>query len=96
MRVQTLNQEELKAHLAKLPGWSVQNGALTKLFQFPNFAASMKFVNAIAEDAEAINHHPDIDIRYDKVTLAMVTHDAGGITDLDVQLAVTAEETAGA
>ena len=91
MAVDRLTPEVITDHLTKLPGWSLEAGALTKTYKFADFGGSMGFVNAVAEAAESIHHHPDIDIRYDKVKLALSTHDAGGITDLDVQLAATAE-----
>jgi 4a-hydroxytetrahydrobiopterin dehydratase len=56
----------------------------------------MEFVNQVAEEAESVNHHPDIDIRYNKVTLALTTHDSGGITQNDVDLAVAADQVADA
>lgn len=91
MAIEKLSDESINEHLTRLPGWAVQSGAITKTYQFANFIGSMEFVNGLAEAAESVHHHPDIDIRYDKVTVALVTHDAGGITDLDLQLAATAE-----
>ena len=81
-------------HLAKLPEWIERNDAIRRTFQFTVFAHAMSFVNQIAEAADSANHHPDIDIRYNKVTLVLSTHDSGGITELDVQLAAVADDLA--
>ncbi|MFC6644099.1 4a-hydroxytetrahydrobiopterin dehydratase [Granulicella cerasi] len=75
--------------VANLPGWSLENGQLTRKWKFPDFSAAIKFVNQVAEIAETANHHPDIDIRYNVVITSLSTHDAGGITDLDIQIART-------
>ena len=68
-------------------GWSEVDGALERELRFSDFAAAMAFVNRVAELAEAENHHPDIVVRYDRVTLRWWTHTAGGITDRDRELA---------
>lgn len=74
----------LKAH----PGWDAESGKLTRTWEFETFPRALRFVNKVAELAEAANHHPDIDIRWKKITLAYVTHDAGNaITSLDTRLA---------
>ena len=78
---------DVDAALASLPGWSVEDGALVKQFTFPSFMAAVDFVNRLAAMAEHANHHPDLDIRYDKVRVALVTHSAGGITDKDLDMA---------
>jgi 4a-hydroxytetrahydrobiopterin dehydratase len=87
--------EGFAAHLENLPGWQIEAGELVKTFQFKDFVASLKFVNKVGDAAEAAGHHPDIDIRYNKVRLALVTHDAGGITEKDFDLAAKAEKLAG-
>ena len=87
-----LPQAELDRALRDLPGWSVKDGAITKTFKHESFAEAIVFVNAVAHLAELANHHPDIDIRYTNVTLSLVTHDQGGITDKDVNLAREIEE----
>ncbi|MBC8138839.1 MAG: 4a-hydroxytetrahydrobiopterin dehydratase, partial [Fibrella sp.] len=66
----------------------------SRTFSFADFVAAMRFVNSVADAAEEANHHPDIDIRYDKVTLGLVTHDAGGITKNDFALAGKADTLA--
>jgi 4a-hydroxytetrahydrobiopterin dehydratase len=84
---QTLSQDELAALTRELPDWKLEGGQLVRTFDFKDFAAAMAFVNRVAELAEGANHHPDIDIRYNRVKLALVSHDAGGITDRDAGLA---------
>jgi 4a-hydroxytetrahydrobiopterin dehydratase len=85
-----LSLDEINAKLASLPGWSLERGELVRQFQFPDFLGSIAFVNGVAKLAEAAGHHPDIDIRYNKVHLALTTHDAGGITQKDFDLAANA------
>ena len=82
-----LSDIEIQRDLGSLQGWSRKGDVLTRTYQFRNFAQSMEFVNRVAALAESANHHPDIDIRYSKVTLTLSTHDAGGITANDVNLA---------
>lgn len=82
-----LSDIEIQRDLGSLQGWSRKGDVLTRTYQFRNFAQSMEFVNRVASLAESANHHPDIDIRYSKVTLTLSTHDAGGITSNDVNLA---------
>jgi 4a-hydroxytetrahydrobiopterin dehydratase len=90
----TLTPEELQAALADLDGWTAEGGALTKTFRFHDFIGSVNFVNALAEVAEEMQHHPDIDIHYNKVTLHLRTHSAGGITQNDITLARHADHRA--
>lgn len=86
--------EELQSRLAGLPGWKVEAGELVKTFQFKDFVASLRFVNRVGELAEKAAHHPDIEIRYNRVRLALSTHDAGGITQKDFDLAAKAQKLA--
>ncbi len=72
-------------------GWSEVDGALERTFTFPDFRAALGFVNRVGELAEAENHHPDIAVHYNRVTLRWWTHTAGGITDRDVDLATKAD-----
>ena len=90
-RPSTLSQEAIASRLASLPHWQQAGGALVRTYEFPAFAAAVAFVTRVAEAAEAADHHPDIDIRYRRVRLALSTHDAGGITELDFSLANTAD-----
>ena len=82
-----LTDAEIQQALASLPRWQRQGKAIQRVFEFPDFKAAMQFVNKIADAAEQANHHPDIDIRYNKVTLALVSHDAGGVTQRDIKMA---------
>lgn len=82
-----LTPDQISQSLAKLPGWQLQNNELERSFTFKDFVAAMHFVNAVAAAAEEAGHHPDIDIRYNKVRLALSSHDAGGITEKDTTLA---------
>ena len=83
-----LEPDELTAALAALPGWDVQDGMLQKAFTFDEgFISGIRFVDAVADAAEAADHHPDIDIRWTTVTIRLVTHSEGGITEMDVALA---------
>jgi 4a-hydroxytetrahydrobiopterin dehydratase len=86
--VKTFAGQELLDALNGVPGWVVDDGALVRAVAFDTFSEAIKFVNRVAELAEAAGHHPDIDIRYNRVRLALVTHDAGGgVTDRDLALA---------
>jgi pterin-4a-carbinolamine dehydratase len=89
-----LDAEALKQAVAKLPGWRVDRGVLTRTFSFPNFVEAMAFVQSLGVEAEQEQHHPDLDIRYSKVTVSLVTHDAGGITAKDLAMADTADSLA--
>lgn len=82
-----LSDLEIQRALGSLNGWVRRGGALTKTYTFTTFADAIAFVNRVAKLADAADHHPDIDIRYTKVTLALSTHDAGGITQADLDLA---------
>jgi 4a-hydroxytetrahydrobiopterin dehydratase len=82
-----LSEEEIGARLARLDGWSRADDSLEKKYVFKNFIRAMMFVNAVAYAAESINHHPDITIHYNEVTLRNWTHTAGGITGRDFALA---------
>ena len=77
----------LAAALARLPGWARVGHAIVRTYSFPDFRAALAFVNRVGELAEGAGHHPDIDIRYNTVTLALSTHDAGGLTTKDFELA---------
>jgi 4a-hydroxytetrahydrobiopterin dehydratase len=87
--------EGFAARLENLPAWQIEAGELVKTYQFKDFVAALHFVNQIGKAAEDAGHHPDIDIRYNKVRLALVTHDAGGLTEKDFNLASMIEKLAG-
>jgi 4a-hydroxytetrahydrobiopterin dehydratase len=82
-----LTAAQIEKALASLPGWTRENASITRWYEFKDFVAAMKFVNAAAEIAEQSNHHPDIDIRWNKVRLTLSTHDKGGLTEKDMDLA---------
>jgi 4a-hydroxytetrahydrobiopterin dehydratase len=84
---QTLTDDELRTLLLELPEWAVQEGKLARFWTFHDFVEAMAFVNRVAQLAEESQHHPDIDIRYNRVELALVSHDAGGITARDAKMA---------
>ena len=87
MRPTALSDVEIQRALGTLTGWSRRNDALVKTFIFPTFASGIAFVGRVATIADAMDHHPDIDIRYTKITMTLSTHSAGGITELDLKLA---------
>jgi 4a-hydroxytetrahydrobiopterin dehydratase len=93
--MQSLSAEEAQSRLGKLPSWQIEAGELVRTFQFKDFRAALGFVNRVGEAAETAGHHPDIDIRYNKVRLSLVTHDAGGLTEKDFDLAGAATKLAG-
>jgi 4a-hydroxytetrahydrobiopterin dehydratase len=82
-----LNREQIEAALGELADWGFEDEALTRTFRFADFTHAVEFVEHLAEVAEARQHHPDIDIRYNKVTLRVTTHDSGGVTAQDVAFA---------
>lgn len=85
----TLNDAELQTALASLHGWSRNGIAIERKYEFPDFVQAMKFVNKVADAAEAAGHHPDIQIVYNKVTLQLTSHDSGGVTQRDIKMAGT-------
>lgn len=91
-----LSDLEIQRALGTLPGWTRRGDALTKTYAFPRFSDGIAFVGAIATAADRMDHHPDIDIRYTKVTTSLSTHSAGGITSLDLELAREIEQLAAA
>ena len=82
-----LEERIVTAKLKSLPRWKLERGELVRHCEFGNFVEAMQFVNSVAEMAEGAGHHPDIDIRYNKVRLALISHDAGGLTERDFDLA---------
>lgn len=75
------------AALARVPGWARAGRAIARTYRFEDFRGALAFVNRVGELAERQQHHPDIDIRYNQVTLSIWTHDAGGLTERDFRLA---------
>ena len=90
-----LSPDAARSRLAQLPGWQIEAGELVRNFQFKDFRAALAFVNQVGELAEEAGHHPDIDIRYNRVRLALITHSAGGLTEKDFELAGKAQKLAG-
>jgi len=86
-----LEDRVVAAKMKSVPQWKLERGELVRLFEFANFIEAMQFVNSVAELAEGAGHHPDIDIRYNKVRLALVSHDAGGLTERDFDLAAAVD-----
>ena len=82
-----LNNQDIKEWLKKLPEWDLEKKHIERTFEFDDFTLAMDFVNSVAEIAEEEDHHPNIDIRYNKVRLILSTHSKGGLTDLDFGLA---------
>ena len=84
----------IQRELGGLPGWSRRGDSLTKTYRFPNFPASITFVTRVADVAESMDHHPDIDIRHTRLTFTLSSHDVGGITANDLTLAREIERLA--
>ncbi|MBL8983079.1 MAG: 4a-hydroxytetrahydrobiopterin dehydratase [Gemmatimonadetes bacterium] len=82
-----LSDIEIHRELGSLPGWSRRGNTLVKVYAFPDFMTGIGWVRRVAEAAEASDHHPDLDIRYTKITVTLSTHSAGGITVKDFALA---------
>jgi len=82
-----LTRSEIDDFLKSQPEWKLEDGKLVRDWTFKDFAEAMSFVNKVAELAESAGHHPDIDIRYNRVRLGLISHDAGGITNRDASMA---------
>ena len=90
-----LTDTEIKEALTSLPGWSLGDKSIVADFSFRDFNDALVFVNSVAQAAEQINHHPDIDIRYNKVKMLLTSHDSGGITRRDTRMANQIKEIFG-
>ena len=90
----SLTQTEIDQKIADIPQWKQEDQTLTRTFKFENFVKAIAFVNQLVEPAEAAGHHPDIAISYNKVTISLTTHDAGGLTQMDFDLAQTISQLA--
>jgi 4a-hydroxytetrahydrobiopterin dehydratase len=82
-----LSEQDVQNALRDLPGWTKNGSVIRRQFEFADFKQAMAFVNKVAEAAERANHHPDITINYNKVTMALTSHDSGGITHRDIRMA---------
>jgi 4a-hydroxytetrahydrobiopterin dehydratase len=89
-----LSESEVASRLGSVPSWQIAGGELMRTLGFKDFRAALDFVNRVGELAEQAGHHPDIDIRYNKVRLGLVTHDAGGLTTKDFELASAVDKLA--
>lgn len=87
-----LTEAEISQKLETLPGWTIEDRQLIRTFEFKNFVQAIAFVNRLVEPAEKLAHHPDLAIAYNKVTVSLTTHDAGGLTQKDFDLARIASE----
>src|ERR1700690_1464583 len=87
-----LTTKQISLHLKAVPNWSKRAQTILRTFKFEGFLKSITFVDQIAKKAQKANHHPDIDIRFDQVTLTLSTHDEGGITKKDFSLARQCDE----
>jgi 4a-hydroxytetrahydrobiopterin dehydratase len=84
---QLLRPEAVENLLGEVPNWKLQENSIERTFKFGRFQEAIDFVNRVAQEAENMNHHPDIDIRWNKVKLVLSTHSAGGLTNNDFMLA---------
>lgn len=87
-------RREIRAALVTLPDWQAQRGRIDRTYLCVDFAAAIRFVNAVARAAEQAGHHPDIEVRWNRVKLTLTTHDAGGLTALDFALAARCDRLA--
>ena len=95
MAAKKLTNSEIETRLESVVGWSVEEGKLHKQFQFESFVKAFGFMASLALIAESMNHHPEWFNVYNRVTIDLMTHDVGGISDLDFQLAKEADTLAG-
>ena len=86
-RMPLLTDEVITQRLAALPGWARDGRSIHRTFTFKGFPEAVAFVETLVAPAEALNHHPDVDIRYNRVIVTLSTHDSGGLTDHDLTLA---------
>ena len=91
---QSLNQTEIQERLKSINGWKQNGKTIQQTFRFKNFINAIAFVNELVEPAETAGHHPDLEISYNKVTVSMTSHDAGGLTSKDFDIAMTISELA--
>ena len=87
-----LDDDSVRARLDDLPGWELGSGEIVREYRLADFPAAVAFVVRVAFQAEAANHHPDLDLRYNRVRVALSTHSEGGITDKDLELAAAIQE----
>jgi 4a-hydroxytetrahydrobiopterin dehydratase len=85
--------EDLQTRLSQLEGWSLEGNEIVRTFSFATYLKGIDFVNAVAREAEVMNHHPDLLVTWRKVTVRLTTHSAEGVTELDFKLAKFCSET---
>lgn len=85
--MELLSASDVGHQLASRPAWKMERGSLVRQVEFADFAKALEFVNKVGAEAEAMGHHPDIEMKYNKVRLSLISHDAGGLTDTDFELA---------
>jgi 4a-hydroxytetrahydrobiopterin dehydratase len=90
-----LSDVQVAERLKSLPGWERHENSIRKLFRFKEFMDGIRFLDRVAEKAEAADHHPDVTINYTRVTMTCATHSEGGITEKDFNLAKEIEQEAG-
>jgi len=95
MAAKKLTDAQIQENLAQVDGWTIENGKLHKEFQFDNFITAFGFMTQLALVAESLNHHPEWFNVYNRVTIDLTTHDAGGISELDFQWAKQADAISG-
>lgn len=87
--VNLLSDSEINSYLNQLPDWELEGKTIKRTFVWQDFITAIDFVNQLVEPAEAAQHHPDIKIVYNQVTISLTTHDAGGLTVKDIEMAKT-------
>lgn len=95
-KMQRLDDDQISAGLSELPGWDREGDEIVRVFELETFPAAISFVGRVAVLAEEADHHPDLDIRYRRVRVALTTHDAGGLSQLDLDLAGQIQQCAAA
>ena len=90
-----LDKDDIKSRLKKIPEWDLDGSRIVRTLEFDGFEEAIEFVNVVADIAEKYNHHPDIDVRYNKVVLALTTHGAGGLTEDDFIVAIAIDHSVG-
>ena len=89
-----LEPDDVRSQLAEIPSWFVDGPSIRRTYDFPDFAAAIRWIDQMAVVAEAMDHHPDVDLRWRRVLVTLTTHSEGGITALDTDLAHRLESKA--
>ncbi|MDJ0715993.1 MAG: 4a-hydroxytetrahydrobiopterin dehydratase [Prochloraceae cyanobacterium] len=91
---QLLNQGEIQDRIGQLSGWELKDKEIERIYKFKDFIEAINFVNKLVEPAESAGHHPDLAISYNQVTVSLTSHDAGGLTEKDFEMAKTISQIA--